>query len=858
MSLRCPNCHFENPDKTHFCVKCKSSLTPKEEDSTGQTVTLETPVIELEKGTTFAGRYEIIEELGQGGMGKVYRVKDKTVGEEIALKIIRPGIPLSAKVIERFRNELKLARKIKHKNVCQMFDLGEIDSTYFITMEYVPGKNLRSFIKRSRHLEIGSAVSLAVQICEGMAAAHQLGVIHRDLKSSNIMIDNKDDIRIMDFGIARSLESKKITGEGKTVGTPQYMSPEQVSGEELDQRSDIYSFGIILYEMLTGKVPFEGEDSFAVGYKHKHESPPHPHNLNLEIPNNLCHILEKCLEKNKEDRYQNAEEVISDLIKIGKKYPVSEKIRLKIPPKARLEQRRSQPWTILWPAVISMFFLAILGYVLLNRTFQTEGMTWKNSIVVLPFEDRSPLGEQNQLCEEMTMTVITNLSSCEGLKVSPYRSIRHLWEEGKSNKEIGQELNAATILVSYLKIEDEKIGVTAQLVNASQNFIIDTFNYDKNIKSIFELRLEFVKDIADKLGVTFTPEKEKAMANREPESPEALQYYSRGKYFERKYLDSIDNIIPEAEEKNFNESIKNYEKAIDSDKNFALAYLSLGDVYHNRFIYAEKDFMYFTNMEKNYETAYQIDPDLAEANVGLGWAHFYKEEWEEAFKFYKRALALEPTNPKINYHVASFFNDIGLYNNAIEFYLRTIEIDPISQKYREYCARCYMKLGKHEEAAEILRPAMKQAPNDSNLQLLFARQLIMMEKFNEAEKIIAQVENKNPDLPDIKYTRAYIYAFRGEKDKALRIIQDLDPYRYTSLISPVYTLLGMKDEAIENIQNVIKFGLGQIKTFPYSYHALIVNNFYNNLRDDPRFQEIIKEEKKKYQDRLKKFSDINP
>jgi len=858
LTISCPDCHFKNPEGTSFCSNCGTSLTHKEIDSTGQTATLETPFIELEKGITFAGRYEIIKELGRGGMGKVYRVKDKTVGEEVALKIIRPGIPISAKVVERFRNELKLARKIKHKNVCQMFDLGEADNTYFITMEYIPGENLNNYIKRNKQLKIGSAVSLAIQICEGMAAAHQLGVIHRDLKSSNIMIDNNGEIRIMDFGIARSIESKKITREGKIIGTPHYMSPEQVSGEKLDQRSDIYSFGIILYEMLTGRVPFDGDNSFTIGYKHKNEPPPHPHDFNLGIPNSLCHLMVKCLKKNKGDRYQSAEEVITDLTKIEKKYPVNKKIIPKIRTITQPKYRRKPLPPLLGPAIIFMFFLVIFGYVLFNRIFLTNKLDWRNSIAILPFEDRSPSGDQGPLCEDMTSTVITNLSSCGSLKVSPYRSTRRLWEDGKSLKEIGQELEVATILVSYLKKEEEKIEINSQLVNASQNYIIDNFKYERDLNKSSELRLELVKDVADKLGVAITPEKEKVIAKREPESPEAHNYYIIGKYFETKYIDSLDGKYPEDEE-NFKEALKNYEKALDIENDFALAYLSLGDLYHNRFIYAEKeDFIYFNNMRKNYEKAYEIDPDLAEVNVGLGWAHFYGEEWDEAFKWYKRALELDPTNPKINYHVASFFNDIGLYNNALEFYLRAIEIDPVSQKYREYCARCFMKLGKHENAAEILRPALKQFPEDSNLQLLYARQLIMMKKFNEAEKVIAQVEKKNPDLPDIQYTRAYIYAFHGEKDKALMIIQDLDPYRYTSLISPVYALLGMRDEAIENIQNVIKYGLGQIKTFPYAYHALIENNFYDDLHEDPRFQEIIKEEKKKYQDRLKKFSDIKP
>ncbi|KPL05598.1 MAG: hypothetical protein AMJ73_00005, partial [candidate division Zixibacteria bacterium SM1_73] len=207
-----------------------------------------TPKEELTRGTTIAGRYEIIEELGRGGMGNVYRVYDKKIEGEVALKLVKPDIAADKKTILRFRNELKLAREIAHRNVCRMYDLGEVEGMHFITMEYVSGEDLKSFIRRSGRLDIPKAVSIAKQICEGLAEAHNLGVVHRDLKSSNIMIDKKGNAHIMDFGIARSLESKGITGEGVMIGTPEYMSPEQVEVKEVDQRSDIYSLGVILYE----------------------------------------------------------------------------------------------------------------------------------------------------------------------------------------------------------------------------------------------------------------------------------------------------------------------------------------------------------------------------------------------------------------------------------------------------------------------------------------------------------------------------------------------------------------------------------------------------------------------------------
>ena len=224
--MRCSKCHFENPDDTLYCGKCGTKLPSSEKIPVSHTLTLETPIKELTRGATFAGRYEVIEELGKGGMGKVYRVEDKKIKEEVALKLLKPEIAGDQKTIERFSNELKFARKIRHKNVCQMFDLGEAEGTQYITMEYVPGQDLKGLIRQTGQLTIGKAISVAKQVCEGLAEAHKLGVVHRDLKPSNIMIDEEGNARIMDFGIARSLKGKGITGAGVMIGTPEYMSPE--------------------------------------------------------------------------------------------------------------------------------------------------------------------------------------------------------------------------------------------------------------------------------------------------------------------------------------------------------------------------------------------------------------------------------------------------------------------------------------------------------------------------------------------------------------------------------------------------------------------------------------------------------
>ena len=340
MSMVCPKCRSENSDTARFCADCGTRFgRPETPPGHSMTKTLETPREMLGRGTLFAGRYEVIEALGVGGMGEVYRVEDQKVGQEVALKLIKPEIAIDHKTIERFRHELKTARMISHRNVCRMFDLGEEQGTYFITMEYIAGEDLKSFLRRSKQLALGTAVSIAKQVCEGLAEAHRLGVVHRDLKPGNIMIDKEGNARIMDFGIARSLAVKEMTGEGVIVGTPEYMSPEQVEGQEVDQRSDIYSLGIILYEMVTGTLPFGGNTPLSIAMKHKLEAPRDPSELVSQLPDNLSRLILKCLEKNREKRYQNAEELRRELEKIEG----STTVTAPISPRRRLSFQPGRP-----------------------------------------------------------------------------------------------------------------------------------------------------------------------------------------------------------------------------------------------------------------------------------------------------------------------------------------------------------------------------------------------------------------------------------------------------------------------------------------------------------------------------------
>jgi len=323
--MKCPRCLHDNPEGTRFCGHCGREMSAEGTRGPSDTRTVEVPTRELTRGTVFARRFEIIEEIGKGGMGTVYKAYDRKIREVVALKLLKPEIASDVEVVERFRNEIKLARQVAHRHVCRMYDLDEEWLIIFISMEYVPGEDLKSFIRRSGHLNESKAVALARQIAEGLAEAHRKGVVHRDLKPQNIMIDREGNAKIMDFGIARSLHTRGGTGSGVIIGTPEYMAPEQADGKDVDHRADIYALGAILFEMVTGRLPFEGETPLSIVLKHRSEPPVDPTTLNAQISPALSEVILRCLEKSRDRRYQQVADLQEDLERIAQGLPTTQR-----------------------------------------------------------------------------------------------------------------------------------------------------------------------------------------------------------------------------------------------------------------------------------------------------------------------------------------------------------------------------------------------------------------------------------------------------------------------------------------------------------------------------------------------------
>jgi TolB-like protein/Tfp pilus assembly protein PilF/tRNA A-37 threonylcarbamoyl transferase component Bud32 len=834
VSIKCPKCQAENPDTKQYCGDCGTPLPPFKDIKIEFSETLMAPLRELTTGSTFAGRYQIIEELGQGGMGKVYKAFDKEVNVRVALKLVKPEIAADKNTIERFRNELKIARGISHRNICRMYDLGREAETYFITMEYVSGEDLGSFLRRARRLDIGTAVSIARQVCEGLSEAHRLGVVHRDLKPGNIMIDGEGNAKIMDFGIARSLKRKGLTGTGAMIGTPEYMSPEQAEGKEADQRSDIYALGVILYKMVTGQVPFEGDTPLSIALKQKSEIPKDPRELNAQLPEGLSRLILRCLEKDKEKRFQSAAAVSAELEKIEDSIITAEKAAPT--GKAGLSGEKARRFRLkrLMAPILTAVAFVIIGLVLWRVLpgKHAAGPMGEPSVAVLPFEDLSPQKDQEYFCDGMTEELINRLSNIRGLKVPARTSVFTFKGKSVDVREIGRELNVETVLEGSIRKIDNQLRVTAQLVNVTDGFYLWSDTYNRELKDVFNIWDDIALTIADKLKLTLMSDEKARLVKHSTENLEAYNLYLLGRSLFYKAV----------VEDEFYRAMSYSDQALAKDPKFALAHVLKAGCYEllclNGYL-APKDS--YPKAKEALVKALDLDDGLGEAHASLGYLKMVAD-WDPAGaeKEFKLALTLSPSSVDVHILNSMYLAEMRRFDEAIAGFKRAVELDPTGPQTYLYLGMAYYWADRLDEALVQIKKALELDSNNLNVQfmiaMIYALKGMSSEALAQADKM--QSALPTPDDAVILSNFGWIYAVLGQQEKArtfLNRMLDLREKRYVDafVIAGVYAGLGEKDKAFEWLAKAYDERAGQMV-------IIQVDHWIDNLRSDPRYKELLK------------------
>jgi tetratricopeptide (TPR) repeat protein len=731
VSVKCPRCDTDNPPDSKFCRECAAPLPSSSKAPPTLTKTLETPKEELHTGAVFAGRYQIIEELGTGGMGKVYRAVDKKLNEEVALKLIKPEIASDSKTLERFSQELKIARKIVHKNVGRMYELMEDGQAHFITMEFISGQDLRGLIRQSGQLAAGTAVSIAKQVCEGMSEAHRLGVVHRDFKPSNIMIDREGQARIMDFGIARSLKGKGITGEGVVIGTPEYMSPEQVEGKEADQRSDIYSLGIILYEMVTGRVPFEGDTPFSIAYKHKHEAPVEPRKFNPQLPDALNWVILRCMEKDREKRFQTAQELLADLEKVEKGGPAAAE-RAPAERKPLTSKEITVTFSLrklLAPALVVLVVVALAALAFIIFRKSGPGLE-PNLVVVAIFENQTGDASLDSLGRMAADWITQGLSQIDTIKVVPTMSARQPSRTANA-KEGTSALHAPLQALAEETGAGKVVSGTYYLAGGELQFLSSITDAQK--WKLF-LSLEPVKGpLADKMslieklrqhvmGAFAVGTKFSALESKEARPPSYEAY--------QEFVLAMNNFGSD-----YAQAISHLEKAVKLEPEFWPAYIWIA-LSWSAIGRWDKAAPILGFLDQNRD---KLPPHP------LGWLNYLKAQSQGKHEDSLRALLwLHESAPReglFNFALAS--NELGV--NKPRMALDILEKVKVPETWLNVTpgtwwfstwSRAHHFLGNYKKELEVIRRARKYYPDTLTMMAIEVRALVALGKIEEVRKVV--------------------------------------------------------------------------------------------------------------------------
>lgn len=799
------------------------------------------------------GNYKITQKIGAGGQGAVYKATDNKLGRTVVVKVLPAELTVKETNLKRFEREARLASTLDHPNICTIFDLDEANGVHFITMQYVEGRNVRQLVG-GRPLELRSALLIAIQVADALAAAHARGIIHRDIKSGNVMVTDSGQVKILDFGLAKLLDESEATAKqihqteltevGVPYGTATYAAPEQARGDRVDSRADIFSTGVLLYEMLTGTWPFRGKSSVDVRHAVIHDAArPVAETRKEAIPVRLQQILDRAMAKEPRDRYAKITEMQDDLRSVLREISNPGEVAetaMPAPPRHAAGASpisRAMRWLRTKGSTQSQTSMPGASQQTPTTAHETPFTTVadreKKSVAILPFKNLNNDPASSFYEFSLADAVITELARIRSLVVRPSSVIAKYQGQPVDPRDVGRELNVTAVLATGFFHVGERFRVTAQLLDVATGDILWSDRIDAAAADIIAVQDTIAQRIVDGLRLELSPDEQAGLAQPTTVNAAAYEEYLRGRDLFARF------IFRTVASEDCDAAIKHFSRAIELDPEFALAYDGLGASHVNRVHKGLGGAEDYEKAEGAFKKALELDPNLIEARMLMVFVYLWRGEKQKAREEVSRMRREAPNEAVVHFVKATLHRLDGEYERALRSYDRLVRLDPAAHVVVSYNrALIFIFKGQPQEAMRELDQATAIEPNNPLLKMFRALTLYYLGENDNATQLLREVVKRNPNMHGVRPFLAMCLSAQGQHDAARAEITDavkrnavVDADIAYSL-GAVYALENETDQAFEWLERSVSLGNENRPCFEHDPNLA-------SVRDDPRFKELI-------------------